>query len=653
MLNQYAHEYYVLDNPSVPDSEYDRLYRELEELEAAHPEEYDPLSPTNRVGGIVLEGFNKVTHQSRMLSLGDVFSLEELREWAAGVEERAGKVEYCAECKIDGLAMNLTYRDGRFVQAVTRGDGTVGEDVSENVKTITSIPMVIPYQGEAEIRGEVYMPKASFEALNKVRRENGEAEFANCRNAAAGSIRTLDTKVAASRKLNAFWYHLPEGEKYGLSTHYNCLMWMKEQGFRTNGETKLCRNIDEVCDFINDLASRRADLPYDIDGVVVKVNDLNKQNDLGFTIKVPRWAIAYKFPAEEAVTTLEDIILTVGRTGRITPNAKLTTVRLAGTQVSAATLHNEDMIASKDIRIGDAVVVHKAGDIIPEVIRSLPERRDGTQVPYIFPKVCPICGEPIHRFEDEAAHFCLNTDCPARVVTSIAHFASRDAMNIDGLGERKVEVFHEAGLLDSIEDIFHLKEKREEVLKLDKFGEKSYENLVEAIEKSKENNLDKLLFGLGIPQIGVKAAQVLAESFGSMDELMKADEAALCAIRDIGSVTASGVVSYFADAKNQEMIAALKQCGVKMEAEKVEVKESPFTGKTCVLTGTLSVYTRKQAEELLVTLGAKVAGSVSKKTDYVIYGEEAGSKLTKARDLGVATLSEEEFMKMVDGLSNQ
>ena len=647
LLNQYGYEYYVLDQPTVSDAEYDMLTRELIELEEKHPEFYDPLSPTQRVGGTVLEGFNKVAHSRPMLSMGDVFSYDELREWCRGVENSVGPVTYSVENKIDGLAMSLLYRDGRFQQAVTRGDGEIGEDVTENVKTIRSIPMEIEYAGELEVRGEVYMPISSFNALNAKQQAEGKQLFANPRNAAAGSIRQLDTKVAASRNLEAYWYYVPDAMNHGFRSHSESLDWIHSLGFRTNRNNRLFHNVEEIIKYIDETAEIRDSLPFAIDGMVIKVDDIATEERLGYTIKTPKWEIAYKFPAEQAITKLLDIVLTVGRTGKITPNAVLEPVRLAGTQVSAATLHNEDMIKDKDIRIGDDVVIHKAGDIIPEVIRPLADHRDGTQVPYIFPEVCPVCGSPLHRFEDEAAHYCINADCPARVVSSIAHFASRNAMNIEGLGEKKVEQFHEQGWLNTVEDIYQLQNRREEIIKLDKFGEKSYLNLINGIEKSKANSLEKLLFGLGIRQVGEKAADVLAKRFEHIDHLMAADYEELCEIPDIGAITADAIVSFFRDEKNQVLIQALKDDGVNMTCIKGEVYESPFTGKTCVLTGTLSQYTRKEAQQILESLGAKVSGSVSARTDYVIYGTEAGSKLTKATALGVTTMTEEEFAEII------
>ncbi len=645
LLNQYGYEYYVLDNPSVPDSEYDRCMRELIRLEEEHPEYYDSNSPTQRVGGAVLDQFTKVEHKRPMLSLGDVFDFEELKAFSNRVENAVGKVEYVAECKIDGLAMSLRYNEGKFVQAVTRGDGTIGEDVTNNVRTIKSIPMEIPCLDEIDIRGEVFMPKKSLLKVNESRRLNGEDEFANCRNAAAGSIRQLDSKVAASRGLDAFWYHLPDGEEYGLENHYDSLMWLKSMKFKVNTEfTRVFSSIEEVFKFIDEVGSRRADLPYDIDGVVIKVNSFSLQKELGYTVKTPRWAIAYKFPPEEAVTKLEDIFVTVGRTGRITPNAKLKTVKLAGTSVSYAQLHNEDMIKEKDIRIHDDVVVRKAGDIIPEVVRSLKERRDGSQVPYVFPKVCPICKMPLVRLPDEAMHYCINVDCPARVVESIAHFASRDAMNIDGLGVKKVEMFHEMGWINSICELYEVEKHREEMISTKNFGLKSYENLVSAIEASKNNSLDKLLVGLGIRQVGTKAAKILAARFETMERLMSATSEELSAIKDIGEITAEGIRTYFEDESNQHLIEELMNHGVNMVYVKEESLTTIFSGKTVVLTGSLNSLSRNEATALLEKLGANVSSSVSKKTDVVIAGEAAGSKYDKAIKLGIQILNEEEFL---------
>ena len=646
LLKRYAYEYYTLDMPSVPDSEYDRLFRELEELEKKHPEMADPNSVTQRVGFEILSEFKKVTHERPMLSLGDVFSYDELREWAKKITDVYGQVEFCAEYKIDGLAMSLIYEDGLFKQAVTRGDGITGEDVSSNVRTIQSIPMAIPYKQRYDIRGEVYMPKSSFQRVNRERKANNEEEFANPRNAAAGSIRQLDSRICASRGLDGFWYHVPDD--VNSDTHYGSLQYAKQLGFIVNETTSLFNDIEEVISFIEETAKIRHDLPYEIDGMVIKVNSYALQRELGFTSRIPKWAIAYKFPAEEVVTKLEDIFITVGRTGKCTPNAKLTPVKVAGTTVSFATLHNEDNIADKDIRIGDSVVVRKAGDIIPEVVKAIKEKRDGSQLPFEFPEFCPVCGGRLYRFEDEAAHYCVNSECKARLVYSIAHFTERNAMNIDGFGEKRVEAFLNNGLISSFEDIYKLHNRKDEILQMEKFGEKSFDNLIEAIENSKNNSLERLINGLGIRQVGEKASKILSARFKTMDAFMNASLEELSAIKDIGPITAEYIVDYFKEEDNREMIAQLKLLGVKMEYLDQSVdSDSLFRDKTVVLTGTLENYSRNEAAALLENLGAHVASSVSKKTDFVIYGAEAGSKLDKARSLGVTTLSEAEFENML------
>ena len=649
ILDRLAYEYYVLDQPSKSDQEYDRYYQELVALEDEFPQYRDPNSITQRVGGVVLDAFTKVEHKRTMLSLGNAFNLEDLHAFDERVREVVPTARYVVELKIDGLAMSLIYRDGRFVQALTRGDGVVGEDVTHNVKTIPSIPMHIPLQGEVEVRGEVYMPNASFQMLNEEREKNGEELFANPRNAAAGSIRQLDSSVAAKRKLDAFWYYFVNAQEYDIHSHEEALQKMSEMHLRVNPLRKVCERIDEVWQFIEEITEQRNDLPYAIDGMVIKVDDLDAQNRLGSTVKVPRWAIAYKFPAEEVITKLLDIVVTVGRTGRITPNAVLEPVRVAGTTVSAAQLHNEDMIKEKDIRIHDDVVVRKAGDIIPEVVRPLLERRNDTQAVYHFPTHCPICGSELVRFPEEAAHYCINQDCPARVVESMIHFASRDAMDIDTLGDKKVEFFHKQGFLNTIEDIYCLKEHRQELIDLEGFKEKSVDKLLDAIEDSKQNPLEDLIYGLGIRQVGKKAAKVLAKHFLSMDALMAANEEELVAIKDIGQITAESITAFFHEPKNMELIAHLKGYGLRMDTEAEQIQESSFSGKTIVLTGTLTQMTRNDAKALLESLGANVSGSVSKKTDLVIYGEAAGSKLTKANSLGVMTMDEDTFMKEVNG----
>lgn len=647
-LEKYSIEYYVYDNPSVSDQEYDRLMQELMTLEEKHPEMYDANSPSQRIIGQVLEGFEKVRHDSQMLSLGNVFNYEEIEEFVTRIQGSVKDAEFVVECKYDGLAMSLIYENGSFVRAVTRGDGLVGEDVSTNIKTIQSIPMRIPERRHVEVRGEVYMPKKSFEELNERQKKNNQALFANPRNAAAGSIRQLDSSVCASRKLDAYWYYFQNAQDFGILTQQEALDRMRSLNFKVNPLYKVCKNTKEIWEFIQSIQEKRNDLPYEIDGMVIKLNSLSDQRTLGSTAKVPRYATAYKFPAERVQTRLLDIVITVGRTGKITPNAVLEPVRIAGTTVSAAQLHNEDMILSKDLRINDIVVVQKAGEIIPEVVSSVKERRDGSQAPYVYPTHCPVCGSRLVRLEGEAAHYCINQDCPARVVESMIHFASRDAMDIDTLGDKKIEQLHEFGFLNSIEDIYFLHEHREELLEKRGYQKKSVDKMLETIETSKKQPLALLLYGLGIRQVGKKAAAILANYFVSMDALMKADVDTLVSINDIGPITAQSIVEFFKDESNQKLIQTLKEQGLNMIQEKQEIKASRFTNKTVVLTGTLEHYTRNEAKEILENLGANVSGSVSKKTDYVIYGTAAGSKLIKAQNLGVATMSEEEFVEEVE-----
>jgi DNA ligase (NAD+) len=644
LLTRYNYEYHVQDNPTISDTEYDLMLRELLELEDKYPEEYDPSSPTLKVGGEVLDSFNKKTHKRSMLSLGNVFNREELKQWAGKIEKEINQVEYCVELKIDGLAMSIEYIDGYYSQAVTRGDGVVGEDVTNNVKTIRSIPLKIEENNEVEFRGEVFMPKKSFVKVNKDRAINQEKEFANCRNAAAGSIRQLDSKIAAKRGLSAFWYYMPQGVNFGFKTHYDSLMGMKKWGLKVNDKTRLITDIDEVFKYIQKIEAERFDYSYDIDGVVIKVNDFEAQIKLGSTAKTPKWAIAYKFKEEEATSVIEDIFLTVGRTGRITPNAKLTPVNLAGSTVSFATLHNEDIIKEKDVRINDTVIVKKAGEIIPEIVRVVYEDRKD-QLEFKFPERCPECGNLIYRLENESDFYCVNNDCPARIIEGIAHFASRNAMNIDGLGIKKVERFVNEGLINSFEDIYTLADYKEKILTLDKFGEKSYDNLIKAIEKSKENELDKLLIGLGIRQVGEKASKILAEKYENIDALMETSVQELELINDIGTITAISIKEFFNDENNMKMIKTFKDLGLNTAYTKQLIEESKFGGKVCVLTGSLERFSRKEATVFLESKGAKVTSAVSKNTDYVIYGTSAGSKLTKAIDLGVATLSEEEFFE--------
>lgn len=653
-LEQYAKEYYIDDRPSISDQEYDRLLDELQHLEEAHPEMADPNSPTQRIIGKVLDGFEKVVHAQRMLSLGDVFNEEELRGFLERIQKEFPDAEFVVENKYDGLAVSLQYQDGRFVRAVTRGDGLEGEDVSENVRTIASVPMSIPEPGYVEVRGEIYMPKASFETLNELQASLNLPLFANPRNAAAGTIRNLDTAVCRQRKLEIYLYYFQNALDHGVKTQAGVLEKMKEMGFRVNPDYAVFTDPARIWDYIQSMTEKRESLPYEIDGMVIKLNSLEEQKILGTTVKVPRYAIAYKFPAQEVETRLINIVLSVGRTGRITPNAVLEPVRVAGTIVSAATLHNEDRIKDYDLRINDMVVIRKAGDIIPEVVKALPERRDGTQQVYVYPKNCPVCGSELVRLPGEAEHFCPNPDCPARVVESLIHFASRDAMNIDGLGKKTVERFHEWHLLNSIEDIYHLPEKTEQIREHKGFGDKGIEKLVNGIERSKSMPLDRLLFGLGIELVGSKAAYILAEEFHTMEALMKTSQQELAAIKFIGDITAQSIRRFFDQPENQELIASLQKAGVNMTqptaAENPDTSQapggaSPFAGKTVVLTGSLQTMTRQEATDLLRQLGAAVSSSVSKNTSLLIAGEKAGSKLKKAESLGVPVMSEEEFRK--------
>ena len=648
LLEKYNYEYYVLDNPSVTDAEYDRLMQELIALETAHPELKSPLSPTQRVGGMVQDEFQKVTHKRMMLSLANAFNDEDLRDFDKKVRDvlQVDKVRYMAEMKIDGLGISLVYRN-RLIYAATRGDGTVGEDVTSNVITIKSVPSHIDLDDEYEIRGEVFMPKKSLERLNKERELTGEPLFANARNAAAGSIRQLDSAIAANRGLDAFWYYVVNAKDFGLRYHSEALNMADRLGFKTNPERRLCNGIDEVIDFINEYTEKRPSLAYDIDGIVIKVDDMDMYDKLGYTSKTPRWAIAYKFPPEEVITKLTDIIYTVGRTGKITPNAVLEPVRVAGSLVQRATLHNEDFIREKDLKVGDYVVIRKAGDVIPEVVRPVKERRSDDVIDFEMIDKCPVCGSPLTRID--AMHFCLNPHCEAKKIEGIIHFASRDAMDIEGLGEKVAEQFFNQGFIRSIKDIYDLSQYRDDIISLDGWKDKSIDNLLAGIEKSKENSLEKVLFGLGIKEVGEKMAKTLARKYGDIDALAATTEEELLEIPDVGPVLSKSLVAWFGDEKNVELINELKERGVnfKFIGSTTKAANSYFSGKTVVLTGTLSSMGRKEATALLEDVGAKVTGSVSKATDCVIAGEEAGSKLDKAHALGIQVLGEEEFLALI------
>lgn len=648
LLEKYNYEYHVLDKPSVPDAEYDQLMKELIELENNHPELHDEHSPTSRVGGAVLDFFEKVEHTVPMLSLGNAFNDQDLRDFDRRVRDGVGdNVSYVAELKIDGLAVSLLYEDGRFIRGATRGDGTIGEDITNNLKTIRSIPFKLKDPVMLEVRGEAFMPKKSFQKLNAHREEEGQELFANPRNAAAGSLRQLDPKIAASRNLDIFLYGVGKLDGHSVDSHDESLTYLSHLGFKTNPEWKKCGNIDEVIEYVNGWQEKRPDLPYEIDGIVIKVNSLYQQEELGFTAKNPRWAIAYKFPAEEVVTKLEGIELNVGRTGVVTPTALLQPVLVAGTTVKRASLHNEDLIREKDIKIGDYVVVKKAGDIIPEVVNVITERRTGDETDFSMPTECPECESKLERLDGEVALRCLNPQCPAQIREGFTHFVSRNAMNIDGLGEKVVAQLFKEKLIDNVADLYKL--ERDKLLELERMGEKSADNLLAAIEKSKENSLERLLFGLGIRHVGAKAAKTIAQRFETMETLMEATKEDLLQVEEIGEKMADSIQLYFSKPEVKELMEELQSLGVNMTYKgpkliKVEDLDTPFAGKTVVLTGKLSILTRNDAKEKLERLGAKVTGSVSKNTDMLIAGEDAGSKLDKAKKLGIDIWDEQQLV---------
>ena len=653
LLNQYSYEYYVKDNPSVPDSEYDKLLRELIDIENAHPELKTDDSPTVRVGGEAQSSFEKVNHETPMLSLGNAFNEEELRRFDERIREHIGKVEYMCELKIDGLAVSLKYEDGRFVQGLTRGDGTTGEDITENLRTIHAIPLKIKEPLNVEVRGEAYMPRRSFMRLNDEREKNEEQPFANPRNAAAGSLRQLDPKLAAKRKLSVFLYSVNDFTDFSATTQSDALDELDRLGFKTNHERARVEDIEGVLEYIKKWTKQREQLSYDIDGIVIKVNDLDQQDEMGFTQKSPRWAIAYKFPAEEVVTELKDIELSIGRTGVVTPTAILEPIRVAGTTVSRASLHNEDLIKERDIRIGDSVIVKKAGDIIPEVVRSIIDRRPNDAKPYRMPTHCPSCGHELVRIEGEVALRCINPKCQAQLVEGLIHFVSRQAMNIDGLGNKIIQQLYHHQLIKDVGDIFYL--NKEDLLPLERMGTKKVENLLSAIEHAKQNSLEHLLFGLGIRHLGAKASQILAEKFETMDRLLKVTEEELVAIHDIGDKLAQSVVTYLDNEDIKALIEKLKDKNVNMTYKGVkssEIEGHPeFQNKTIVLTGKLQQMTRKEATTWLEMQGAKVTSSVTKSTDLVIAGEDAGSKLSKAEQFDTEIWSESQFIEKQNEIS--
>lgn len=647
-LNQYNYEYYVLNESTVSDAVYDSLMQELIALEKAHPDMFDITSPSQRVGGFVAEEFKKVTHQATMLSLANAFNNGDLLDFDRKVKTTTKKdrITYVVELKIDGLAMSAVYEKGMIKYAATRGDGVVGEDVTSNIVTIKSIPLRLKENLDLEVRGEVFMPKASWEALNAERELSGEPLFANPRNAAAGSIRQLDSKIAASRKLDAFWYYLVDAPTYGVTTHQDALKYLKNHGFKVNDQTKVCQGMEEVIIYIESLKEKRHTFPYEIDGIVIKVDDLSLYQKLGFTAKTPRWAIAYKFPPLEVETTLEDIFFTVGRTGKITPNALLTPVFVAGSNIKHATLHNEPFIRDRDLKIGDRVYIRKAGDIIPEVLGVVPHKRTGLEKEFTMIRDCPVCLKPL-TFKDPL-HFCLNPACPARHEEGLIHFASRGAMDIEGLGERIVEMFFSEKLIKTIPDIYYLHEKRDRLVALEGFGEKSIDNLLLAIEESKKKSLEKLIFGLGIKELGAKTSKILAEKYRTLDALMNASKDDLLTIKDIGPVAASSIVNYFQEEENRVLIKELVAIGLNTTYLGPTPKEDAyFSGKTVVITGKFNDYSRDELTAILENRGAKVASAVSAKTSLVIAGEDAGSKLTKAQALNIKILNEEELRSLL------
>lgn len=649
ILDQYSYDYYVIDNPTVEDAEYDQKMQELLKIEEAHPEWVTPESPSKRVGGEVLEGFKKVAHDTPMLSLANAFNQEDLADFDRRIRDKVGDdIAYMCELKIDGLAVSLQYENGKYKQGATRGDGTIGEDITANLRTIRSIPMKLQKDYSIEVRGEAFMPKRSFQKLNEIREEEGQMLFANPRNAAAGSLRQLDTKIAASRNLDIFLYTVADFGEMGVETHSAGLDMLETLGLKVNKERRLCNSLEEVYAYIEEWTEKRAGLAYDIDGIVLKLNNLEQQRQMGNTVKSPRWSIAYKFPAEEVPTKLLDIELNVGRTGVITPTAVLEPVRVAGTTVSRASLHNEDLITEKDIRIGDTVLIKKAGDIIPEVIKSITEKRSGSEEPFHMPKNCPACDSELVRLEEEVALRCINPKCPAQIKEGLIHFVSRNAMNIDGLGEKVIIQLFSQHLIKDVADLFFL--SKEKLLELERMGEKSVTNLLASIEASKQNSLEKLLFGLGIRHVGAKAAKSLAIHFDTMDNLKVADKETLTSINDIGEKMADSIVTYFANEEVHDLLEELKRAGVNMtytgpKLEDMSEEELVFTGKTVVLTGKLEKLTRNDAKALIESLGGNVSGSVSKKTDVVVAGSDAGSKLAKAEELAIPIWSEEDLIE--------
>ena len=647
ILKEANYNYYVLDNPTITDQEYDKYLRELIEIEEKYPELKRSDSPSAKVGGEVIDKFAKIKHGIPMLSLSNVFNEEEIETFINRIEDMGLTPEYVCEQKFDGLSVSLVYKKGKLISGATRGDGVIGEDITHNVKTIQSIPHVLNKEIDIEVRGEIIMNKATLEKLNKQREVQGLPLFQNCRNAAAGSVRQLDSKVAAQRNLDNFIYHLPNPKDYGLKTHYESLEFMKSLGFKVSDNCVLAKNKQDILDYIDKLGKKRESLPYDIDGVVIKVNDLIMQEEIGYTAKHPKWATAYKFPSEEVYTKLKDIIFTVGRTGQITPNAVLEPVIVMGSRISRATLHNEEYVRSLDLKVGDTVAIHKAGDVIPEVIRPLLERRNGSEKKFEMITCCPICNEPLVKKDKLIDYFCVNDLCPARKVNSLIHFASRGAMNIDGLGDEVIELLYQNGLLKDILDFYHLKDYQEEILSLDGFGTKKLNKILDSIEESKNNSLEKLIFGLGISGIGAKNAKVLAQKFENIDALRYADVDLLQEMRDMGLILAQNITEYFKE--NQDLINKIIELGINTKYLGSKKTQNEFiTGKKFVITGTIEGLTRDEIKAFIENNDGIVSDSVSKKTDVVIVGENPGSKYQKALDLNIMIYDSEKIKKVME-----
>ena len=649
IINEADYNYHTLDNPTITDQEYDKFLRELILIEEEHPDWVREDSPTQHAGGKIIDSFEKVTHKIPMMSLSNVFSESEIASFDEKIRKENINPKYVCELKIDGLSVSLLYEKGKLVRAATRGDGVTGEDITHNAKTIKTIPLKLKEEVDIEVRGEIFMNKKTLEELNEKRKKENQPLLQNCRNAAAGSIRQLDSKVAAERKLDTYIYHLPNPEDYGLKTHQEALDFMTKLGFKTNNNNRLVGTVEEIYEFINEKGELRQQLPYDIDGVVIKVNNIDEQKKLGYTAKYPKWATAYKFPAQEVLTKLTDIIFTVGRTGQITPNAVLEPVIVAGSTISRATLHNEDFVNEKGLKIGDIVSIRKAGDVIPEVVEAKVDRRDGSEKEFQMITQCPMCESTLMKKEGQVDYYCMNPKCPARHIEGLIHFASRDAMNIDGLGERIMEDFYNFHFINNLADIYSLKQYEKDLVRLEGFGDKSITNLLEAIENSKNNSLERLIFGLGIPHVGAKTAKVLAAKFETLDNLMEQTEEELTKVPDIGGIIAKSLTSYFNDNHNRGIIEELKELGLntKYLGQKV-VENELFSGKSFVLTGTLTMYTRDEAKEKIESLGGKTVDSVSKKTSVVIVGDAPGSKYRKAQELRIEIWTEEQFKEKLE-----